>query len=406
MTLGKWRSYLCAAALILPTMAGAQTAPQTGPLRIGVLTDINGPFVDIVGENAVEAARMAAEDFGGTVLGRKIEVLGGDHQNKPDIGASIARRWYDTEQVEVILDVPVSSVALAVQSIARDKKKIVLFSAGLSDRLSNEDCSPYSAQWMLDTNVLARGTVKSILEGGGDSWFFLTADYAFGHSMEAISKKLITEGGGRFVGSVRNPLGSTDMSSFLLQAQASKAKVIGIANVGQDFTNAVIGASQFGITAGGQKLASLIVYDSDIRSLGLDVAQGLLLTTAFYWDLDDRTRAFAKRFYERRKTMPNMIHASIYSSATHYFKAVQATGGVDPDKVMAWMRANPVDDAFARNASIRPDGLLQHDMFLMEVKKPSESTSKWDILKLVRRIPADQAYAPITESRCPSLKRN
>ena len=404
MTLGKWRSYLCAAALILPTWVSAQ--PQTGPLRIGVLTDINGPFVDIVGENAVEAARMAAEDFGGTVLGRKIEVVGGDHQNKPDIGASIARRWYDTEQVEAILDVPVSSVALAVQSIARDKKKIVLFSAGLSDRLSNEDCSPYSAQWMLDTNVLARGTVKSILEGGGDSWFFLTADYAFGHSMEAISKKLITEGGGRFIGSVRNPLGSTDMSSFLLQAQASKAKVIGIANVGQDFTNAVIGASQFGITAGGQKLASLIVYDSDIRSLGLNVAQGLLLTTAYYWDLDDRTRAFAKRFYERRKTMPNMIHASIYSSATHYFKAVQATGGVDPDKVMAWMRANPVDDAFARNASIRADGLLQHDMFLMEVKKPSESTSKWDILKLVRRIPADQAYAPIAESRCPSLKRN
>lgn len=404
MTLGKWRSYLCAAALLLPTMAGAQQ--QTGPLRIGVLTDINGPFVDIVGENAVEAARMAAEDFGGKVLGRKIEVLGGDHQNKPDIGASIARRWYDTEQVEAILDVPVSSVALAVQSIAREKKKIVLFSAGLSDRLSNEDCSPYSAQWMLDTNVLARGTVKSILEGGGDSWFFVTADYAFGHSMEAISKKLITEGGGRFIGSVRNPLGSTDMSSFLLQAQASKAKVIGIANVGQDFTNAVIGASQFGITAGGQKLASLIVYDSDIRSLGLDVAQGLLLTTAYYWDLDDRTRAFAKRFFVRRKTMPNMIHASIYSSATHYFKAVQATGGVDPDKVMAWMRANPVDDAFARNASIRADGLLQHDMFLMEVKKPSESTSKWDILKLVRRIPADQAYAPIAESRCPSLKRN
>lgn len=404
MTLGKWRSYLCAAALLLPTWAAAQQ--QTGPLRIGVLTDINGPFVDIVGENAVEAARMAAEDFGGTVLGRKIEVLGGDHQNKPDIGSSIARRWYDTEQVEVILDVPVSSVALAVQSIARDKKKIILFSAGLSDRLSNEDCSPYSAQWMLDTNVLARGTVKSILEGGGDSWFFLTADYAFGHSMEAISKKLITEGGGRFVGSVRNPLGSTDMSSFLLQAQASKAKVIGIANVGQDFTNTVIGASQFGITAGGQKLASLIVYDSDIRALGLDVAQGLLLTTAFYWDLDDRTREFAKRFYERRKTMPNMIHASIYSSATHYLKAVQATGGVDPDKVMAWMRANPVDDAFARGAKIRPDGLLQHDMFLMEVKKPSESTSKWDILKLVRRIHADQAYAPLSESRCPALKQN
>ncbi|WP_353181411.1 ABC transporter substrate-binding protein [Bosea sp. (in: a-proteobacteria)] len=404
MTLGKWRSCLCAAALILPTWAAAQQ--QTGPLRIGVLTDINGPFVDIVGENAVEAARMAAEDFGGTVLGRKIEIIGGDHQNKPDIGASIARRWYDTEQVEVILDVPVSSVALAVQSIAREKKKIVLFSSGLSDRLSNEDCSPYSAQWMLDTNVLARGTVKSILENGGDSWFFLTADYAFGHSMEAISKKLITEGGGRFVGSVRNPLGSTDMSSFLLQAQASKAKVIGIANVGQDFTNAVIGASQFGITAGGQKLASLIVYDSDIRALGLDVAQGLLLTTAYYWDLDDRTREFAKRFYDRRKTMPNMIHASIYSSATHYLKAVQATGGTDPDKVMAWMRANPVDDAFARGAKIRPDGLLQHDMFLMEVKKPSESTSKWDILKLVRRIPADQAYAPLAESRCPALKRN
>ncbi|TWT14043.1 ABC transporter substrate-binding protein [Reyranella sp. CPCC 100927] len=392
-------------SLCLLGVSPAAVTAQDKPLKIGVLTDISGPFSTIVGENSVEAARMAAEDAGGTVAGRKIEIVAADHQNKADIGANIARRWFDTENVEVIVDVPVSSVALAVQAVAREKKKVVLFSSGLTDRLSNEDCAPYSVQWMLDTNVLARGTVKSILEEGGNSWFFLTADYAFGHSMEKISRDMITASGGTFLGSVKNPLNTPDMSSFLLQAQASKAKIIGVANVGQDFRNIVTGAADFGLLSGGQRLASMIVYDSDIISLGLDKARGLYLTTAFYWDLDDGTRAFAERFFKRRGAMPNMIQASIYSSVAHYLAAAKATGSVEPDKVLPQMRAMPVNDFFARNGKLRPDGLMQHDTFLMEVKAPSESKSKWDILKLVRRIPADVGYAPLAESKCPGLAK-
>lgn len=389
---------------LLAALASGATLAQPVPLKIGVLTDVNGPFVDIVGENAVDAARMAVEDFGGTAAGRKVEVLAGDTLNKPDVASVVARRWLDNEGVEVIVDVPVSSVALAVQAIAKERKKVVLFASALTDRLSNEDCSPWSTQWMIDTNVLAGGTVKAIVEGGGDSWFFLTADYAFGHSMERVARGMIEQNGGKVVGGVRNPIGVPDMSSFMLQAQASRAKVIGIANFGQDFANAVIAASQFGVVGGGQKLASMIVYDSDIRGLGLPVARGLLLTTSYYWDLDDQTRAFADRFLKRRGVTPNMVHASIYSSVTHYLKAVQASDGSDPDKVMAWMRANPPNDFFARNAKLRPDGLLEHDTYLMEVKDPSESKSKWDILKLVKRIPGDQAYAPLSASRCPHVK--
>jgi branched-chain amino acid transport system substrate-binding protein len=258
---------------------------------------------------------------------------------------------------------------------------------------------------MLDTNVLARGTVKSVLEGGGDTWFFLTADYAFGESMEKISRDMIVSNGGKFLGSVKNPLNTPDMSSFLLQAQASKAKIIGVANVGQDFRNIVVGAADFGLIASGQKLASLIVYDSDIISLGLDKARGLYLTTAFYWDLDPAKREFSERFFKRRGVMPNMIQGSIYSSVTHYLKAVQATGGIQPDKVLAQMRATPINDIFATNGKLRPDGLMEHDTFLMEVKAPSESKSKWDILKLVRRIPAATGYTPLSASKCPTLAK-
>ena len=389
------------ASVLMPSLCRA----EDGPLKIGVLTDMSGAFATIVGENSAEAARMAVEDFGATVAGRKIEVVTGDHQNKPDVAASIVRRWFDTEKVETVVDVPVSSIALAVQAVAREKKKVVLFSSGLTDRLSNEDCSPYSVQWMLDTNVLARGTVKSILQGGGDTWFFLTADYAFGESMEKISRDLIVANGGKFVGSVRNPLNTPDMSSFLLQAQASKAKIIGVANVGQDFRNIVVGAADFGLIAGGQKLASLIVYDSDIISLGLDKAKGLYVTTAFYWDLDPAKREFSERFFKRRSVMPNMIQASIYSSITHYLKAIQATGTADPDKVIPQMRATPINDMFATNGKLRPDGLMEHETYLMEVKSPAESKSKFDIMKLVRRIPADVGYAPLSSSKCPLLPK-
>jgi branched-chain amino acid transport system substrate-binding protein len=399
------RSLRISLGLVLLGLVPSLGAAQEPPLKIGVLTDVSGTFATIVGENSVEAARMAVEDFGGTAAGRRIEIVVGDHQNKPDIAANIARRWFDTEKVEVVVDVPVSSVALAVQAVAREKKKVVLFSSALTDRLSNEDCAPYSVQWMIDTNVLARGTVKSILEGGGDTWFFLTVDYAFGESMEKISREMIAAGGGKFLGSVKNPLNTPDMSSFLLQAQASKAKIIGVANVGQDFRNIVIGAADFGLLAGGQRLASMIVYDSDIISLGLDKAKGLYMTTAFYWDLDPAKRAFAERFFKRRGVMPNMIQGSIYSSVTHYLKAVQATGGIDPDKVLAQMRATPINDIFATNGKLRPDGLMEHDTYLMEVKAPSESKSKFDILKLVRVIPASVGYTPLSASKCPALAK-
>jgi branched-chain amino acid transport system substrate-binding protein len=329
----------------------------------------------------------------------------GDTLNKADVAANLARRWFDVDGVDVLADVPVSSVALAVQAVAKEKKKVVLFSSALTDRLSNEDCAPYSVQWMLDTNVLARGTVRSILESGGDSWFFISADYAFGHSMERISQELITAYGGKFLGSVKNPLNTPDMSSFLLQAQASKAKIIGVANVGADFRNIVIGAADFGLLAGGQKLASMIVYDADIIALGLDKARGLLMTTAYYWDLDDKTRSFAERFFKRRNVMPNMIQASVYSSVGHYLKAAKATGTFEPEKILPQMRAMPVNDIFATNGKLRPDGLMEHDTYLLEVKTPAESKSKWDILKLVRRIPADVGYPPLSASKCPTLAK-
>ncbi len=400
--LGRWT--LAVGALLGMLLPGLGAA-QDKPLKIGVLTDMSGPFATLVGENSVEAARMAVEDAGGSVAGRKIEVVFGDTLNKADVAANLARRWFDVEGVDVLVDVPVSSVALAVQAVAKEKKKVVLFSSALTDRLSNEDCAPYSVQWMLDTNVLARGTVRSILEGGGDSWFFISADYAFGHSMERISQELITSYGGKFLGSVKNPLNTPDMSSFLLQAQASKAKIIGVANVGADFRNIVIGAADFGLLAGGQKLASMIVYDADIIALGLDKARGLLMTTAYYWDLDDKTRSFAERFFKRRNVMPNMIQASVYSSVAHYLKAAKETGTFEPEKILPQMRAMPVNDIFATNGKLRPDGLMEHDTYLLEVKTPAESKSKWDILKLVRRIPAEVGYPPLSASKCPTLAK-
>lgn len=395
-------------ALLSVTLLGAATAARgqndAGAVKIGVLTDMSGPFADMVGPSSLEAARMAAEDFG-PINDRMVEVIYGDHQNKPDIGSAIVRRWYDVDGVDAVADVPVSSVALAVQSLARDKKKVVLFSAAISERLNNEDCAPYSVQWMLDVNVLARSTVKSVLAEGGNSWFFVAADYAFGHSMEKVSQELIEKNGGTFLGSVRHPTNSSDMAPFMLKAQASKAKIIGLANVGPDLRNSVISAAQFGISGGGQKLASLILYDNDVIAMGLPTAAGLLMTTAFYWDIDDQTRAFAKRFFERRGVMPNMIHASIYSSITHYLKAIKATGSKEPDKVLAWMRSNRVNDFFARDATLRPDGLLQHDIYLMQVKTPQESIGKFDVLKVVRKLPGKEAYAPLSDSKCPLITK-
>ncbi len=393
-------SALLAMPVIVGLMTGALAQSASPPLKIGVLTDMSGPFSDIVGAGSVEAARLALEDAGGTVGGRPVEILVGDHQNKPDIGSQIARRWYDLDGVDAIADVPVSSIALAVQSIARERNKVVLFSGPGTDRLSNEDCAPYSAQWSYDTNTLARGTASAVVAGGGKNWFFLTSDYAFGHSLEEAAARVVKSAGGQVAGAVRHPMNASDLSAFLVQAQSSKAQVIGLANVGPDLRNAVKGAGEFGLLAGGQKAAALLMFDSDVVSMGLETAKGLNLTTAFYWDLNDDTRAFSKRFFERRNAMPNMIHAGVYSAVRHYLKAIEATGSTAPDQVFAWMRANPVKDAFTQNGRLREDGAMVHDMFLMEVKSPAESKSKWDILKLVRKVDGNEAYPTLAESRC------
>ena len=394
------RGLLLASVLLALSASAGQAQSDATPVKIGVLTDMSGPYADITGAGSVEAARLAVEDAGGTVAGHPVQVLIGDHLDKPDVGAEIARKWYDVDKVDVIVDVPISSIALAVQNIARERNKAVLFSGAGTSQLTNEACAPYSAQWTYDTTTLARGTAQAVVASGGKSWFFLTADYAFGHSLEAAAAKVVKASGGTVVGAVRHPMNAPDLSSFLLQAQSSKAQVIGLANVGPDLRDAVKGAKEFGLLAGGQRLAALLMFDSDVISLGLDATQGLNMTTAFYWDLNDDTRAFAKRFAAQRHAMPNMIQAGVYSAVLHYLKAIQATHSTAPDQVFAWMRANPVHDAFTTNGHLRKDGAMVHDMFLMQVKSPAESHSKADILKLVRRVAGDDAYAPLSESRC------
>ncbi|GGC53480.1 ABC transporter substrate-binding protein [Siccirubricoccus deserti] len=384
-----------------PGLAFAQNTP--GSIKVGVLTDLSGPFMDIVGPGSVEAARMAAEDAGGSVAGRRVEIVAADHLNRPDNAVSIARRWYDNEDVSVIADLPLSSVALAVQALGRDRKRISLVTASGSDALTNEDCSPYSIDWTFTASGLSAGTVKALLSQGHDSWFFITADYAFGHSLEAAASAMVRQAGGQVLGSVRHPVNSNDMSSYLLQARQSRAKVIAIASTGPDAQNVVKGAADFGLTAAGQKLAALLMYDSDVRALGLQAAQGLILTLAYYWDLDEGTRRFAERFFARRKVKPNMLHAGLYSAVSHYLKAVAATATTDPDPVMAWIRANPVNDFFARNGVVRQDGLMVHDMFVLQVKSLADSTGPWDILKPLQRIPGDQAFPPLSASTCKLL---
>jgi branched-chain amino acid transport system substrate-binding protein len=378
--------------------AFAQTTQS--PIKIGVLTDLSGPFMDIVGPGSVEAARMAAEDAGGSVAGRRIEIIAGDHLNRPDNALAIARRWYDNENVAVIADLPLSSVALAVQALGKDRRRVSLVTASGSDALTNEECSPYSIDWTFTASGLSAGTVKALLSQGHDSWFFITADYAFGHSLEAVASNMVRAAGGKVLGSVRHPVNSNDMSSYLLMARQSRAKVIAIASTGPDAQNVVKGATDFGLTAAGQKLAALLMYDSDVRALGLQAAQGLIITLAYYWDLDDGTRRFAQRFFERRKVMPNMLHAGLYSAVSHYLKAVAATMTTDADPVMEWIRANPVNDFFARNGVVRRDGLMVHDMFVLQVKGPQESKGPWDILKPLQRIAGDQAFPPLSASSC------
>lgn len=396
-----------AACLTFPTTGAlAQEAKiSDGVVRIGFIEDMSGVYADITGMGAVTAARMAVEEFGGKVLGMPIEVVYADHQNKPDIGASIARKWFDEEKVDAILDVASSSPALAVLEIAKEKEKILTLSSPGSMRITNDSCGPYVVHWAYDTHAIAHSTGSALVGQGFDSWYFITADYAFGHSLEKDTSDVVTAGGGKVLGSTRLPVGTTDFASALLTAQGSQAKVIALANAGGDTINSIKQASQFGITAGGQKIATLAGFINDIHGLGLQEAQGLTITEASYWDLDDETRAWSQRFFETVKAMPNMLQTGTYSSVLHYLRAVEAAGTDDTAAVMAKMREMPVNDVFYKNGSIREDGRMMHEMRLFEVKKPDESKAPWDYYKLLATIPAEQAFLPIEKSACPLVKK-
>ena len=392
------------ALLAAPGGAQSQDKISDGIVKIGMLLDMSGVYADIVGPGSVIAAKLAIEDFGGKVLGKPIELVVADHQNKADLTAAKAREWFDTQKVDMLADVAATAPALAALEVAKQKNKIALFTSAASSRLSNENCSPISVHWTYDTYALAAGTGRGVVKNGGDSWFFLTADYAFGTNLEKDTTDVIKTEGGRVIGAVRHPLNASDFSSFLLQAQASKAKIIGLANAGGDMINAIKAANEFGITKN-QKLAALLVFINDIHSIGLPVAQGMLLTEAFYWDANEETRKWSRRFFEKHKRMPNMAQAGTYSAITHYLKAVQASGTDETTAVMAKMKALPVNDFMTKNGQIREDGRLIREMYVFEVKKPSESNYPWDYYKLKATIPAEQAFLPLSRSVCPLLKK-
>jgi branched-chain amino acid transport system substrate-binding protein len=385
--------------------AAAAQAQEKPPLKIGGILDMSSLYADITGSGSLEAAKMAAEDFGGEVLGRKIEVIAADHLNKADLAANIARDMLDNQGVEMIYDVAASATALAAGEIAKARNKIIIFNGPGSIRLSNEACGPYTVHYVFDTFAQANVTGLAAVKSGLDTWFFLTADYAFGQDLEKDTTNVVLKSGGKVLGSVRHPLNTSDFSSFLLQAQSSKAKVIGLANAGGDTVNAIKQGAEFGITKGGQKMSPLLAFVTDIDSIGLDTAQGLLLAEAFYWDLNDDTRAFSKRFMERVKRPPTSAQAGVYSSVMHYLQAVKAAGTTDPAAVMKIMKETPINDFFAKNGRIREDGRMVHDMYLFEVKKPSESKGRWDDYKLLATVPGDQAFQSLEQSRCPLVKK-
>ncbi len=398
------RTLLLAGAALLALAAGPALADFTGgKVRIGVLNDQSSLYADITGQGSVVAARMAVEDFGGKVKGAPIEVVFADHQNKPDVGSNIARQWYDTDGVDVIVDVPTSSVALAINEVTREKNKVFLVSGAATSDLTGPKCSPNTVHWTYDTWALANGTGSAIVQTGGDTWFFLTSDYAFGHALERDTEAVVLAAGGKVLGKVRHPLNTADFSSYLLQAQASRAKIIGLANAGGDTINSIKQAAEFGIVAGGQNLAGLLVFISDVHGLGLQAAQGLILTETFYWDLNDDTRAWSKRFAERMNgRMPTMVHAGVYSAVTHYLKALDTLGADGDGKaVVDKMKAMPTDDPLFGKGMIRKDGRKIHPAYLFEVKKPAESKGPWDYYKLRATIPAEKAFRPLDQGNCP-----
>src|ERR1700758_3526043 len=394
--------FAVAAALSLSVTASAEMSGDV--VKIGVLNDMSGLYADIGGAGSVEAARMAIADFGGSVNGKKIELVSADHQNKPDVGSAIATQWLGNDGVDAIVDVPNASVAHAVQEVARNKKKVLLISGAAASDLTGNACSPTSVHWTYDTLALANGTGTAIVKAGGDTWFFITADYAFGHNLERDTSRVVEEYGGNVLGSVLAPLGTADFSSFLLQAQNSKAKIIGLANAGGDTIKSIKQAGEFGIVEGGQKLAGLLVFISDIHSLGLQAAHGLQLTEAFYWDQTDATRAWSKRFFDKMKREPTMVQAGVYGAIMHYLAAVKATNSDDGPTVAKKMKATPVNDFMTKNGKIREDGTLVRDMYLFEVKKPSESKGPWDYYKQIAVIPGEEAFKLPGPNQCPLVK--
>jgi branched-chain amino acid transport system substrate-binding protein len=399
----KYVAMILMGAVGMSTCALAQKISDDA-VRIGVLTDMSGLYSDIGGQGSVTAAQMAIDDFGGKVLGKKIELVSADHQNKADVAAQKAREWYDTGGVDMITDMLNSATALAVAKVTAEKKRILMDTGAASTRLTNEDCTPYTIHHTYDTYALANGTGHAVVKQGGDTWFFLTADYAFGHSLEKDTSDVVKASGGKVLGAVRHPLAASDFSSFLLQAQASKAKIIGLANAGGDTINSIKAANEFGLTKT-QTLAGLLVFVTDIHSLTLQPTQGMYVTEAWYWDLNDDTRKWSKRYFEKMKKMPSMNHAGVYSSVTMYLNAVKATGSDDADTVMKWLKSHPQSDMFGKNMKLREDGRLIHDMYLFQVKKPQESKAPWDYYKMLQVIPADQAFQPLSLSRCPLVKK-
>ncbi len=388
---------IAAGAVAVFSTAAAAQAPTS--IKIGVLNDQSGVYADFGGKWSVEAAKMAAEDLAPELGGIKVEIVSADHQNKPDIASNVARQWYDVDGVDMITELTTSSVALAVQDIAKQKKKINMVVGAATARLTGDSCSPYGFHWAYDTRSLAVGTGEEVVKEGGDSWFFLTADYAFGHQLEKDTSDVVKQAGGKVVGAVRHPLNTADFSSFLLQAQASGAKIVGLANAGLDTTNAIKQAAEFGIVARGQRLAGMLVTLAEIHGLGLDAAQGLVLTEGFYWDKDERSRAFAKRYAARTGRPPNMIHAGTYSTVITYLKAVKAAGTKDADAVARKIRETPVDDEFA-TGKVLENGRFVHDMYLFQVKSPAESKAPWDYYKLLGTIPGEKAFFTLAESGC------
>jgi branched-chain amino acid transport system substrate-binding protein len=391
-------------AIALAAVA-APAAAQTN-VKIGILSDMSSLYTDLAGAGSVLAARMAAEDFGAAAKGLRVEFVSADHQNRADVGSNVARQWFDRDNVDVIVDVPNSAVALAVNEITKDKNKVFLVSGAASSALTGAACSPNTVHWTYDTWALANGTGRAIVQTGGDTWFFLTADYAFGHQLETDTANVVRQLGGRVVGGVRHPLNTNDFSSFLLQAQSSRAKIVGLANAGGDTTNSIKQAAEFGIVRRGQSLAGLLIFLTDVHGLGLETAQGLIFTEAFYWDQNDASRAFARRFAAANRGIhPTMVHAGVYSAVTHYLKAIEATRSTaDGKAIVDRMKATPTEDPLFGRGNIRQDGRKIHDMYLFEVKKPSESRGAWDYYKLRATIPAAQAFRPVNEGNCPLVR--